>query len=191
MRRKEVLTTGEVAKICCVAPRTVSKWFDTGRLRGYRIPGSRDRRIPLTQLVRFMKDHNMPLAGLDGNVTRILLITPLGSQTSALADDLGQVDRYEIQIASNDFEVGMKAGDFHPHVILVDVQADAMDAKEIIKNLRLNSSLAATRVIALVGAMTSGQKRTLLRQGFDDAVSAPYKFDDLVAVIETATDLIS
>ena len=49
---KDVLTTGEVAKICNVAPRTVSKWFDTGALTGYRIPGSKDRRIPLTQLIR-------------------------------------------------------------------------------------------------------------------------------------------
>ena len=43
---KKVFTTGQVAKICKVAPRTVSKWFDSGRLRGYRIPGSQDRRIP-------------------------------------------------------------------------------------------------------------------------------------------------
>ena len=52
---KDILTTGEVARICNVAPRTVSKWFDTGQLRGYRIPGSKDRRIPLAQLIRFMK----------------------------------------------------------------------------------------------------------------------------------------
>ena len=45
---KDVLTTGEVAKICNVAPRTVSKWFDSGALHGYRIPGSKDRRIQLT-----------------------------------------------------------------------------------------------------------------------------------------------
>jgi len=55
---KDVLTTGEVAKICNVAPRTVSKWFDSGQLRGYRIPGSKDRRIPVAQLVRFMKAHH-------------------------------------------------------------------------------------------------------------------------------------
>ena len=36
----KVFTTGQVAKICKVAPRTVSKWFDSGRLKGYRIPGS-------------------------------------------------------------------------------------------------------------------------------------------------------
>ena len=50
-RQKDILTTGEVAQICNVAPRTVSKWFDSGQLRGYRIPGSRDRRIPLNALI--------------------------------------------------------------------------------------------------------------------------------------------
>ena len=64
LKAKDVLTTGEVAKICNVAPRTVSKWFDSGSLKGYRIPGSKDRRIPLNHLVRFMKDHDIPLNGL-------------------------------------------------------------------------------------------------------------------------------
>src|SRR5207237_13241 len=71
---KDVLTTGEVAKICNVAPRTVSKWFDSGALHGYRIPGSKDRRIPLNQLIRFMKQHGMPLNGLMTGQTRILIV---------------------------------------------------------------------------------------------------------------------
>src|SRR5678809_522606 len=71
---KDVLTTGEVAKICNVAPRTVSKWFDSGALHGYRIPGSKDRRIPLNQLIRFMKQHGMPLNGLMTGATRVLIV---------------------------------------------------------------------------------------------------------------------
>ena len=71
---KEVLTTGEVAKICNVAPRTVSKWFDSGSLKGYRIPGSRDRRIPAAELVKFMKAHNIPLEGMSGGRTRLLIV---------------------------------------------------------------------------------------------------------------------
>ena len=62
---KKVFTTGQVAKICKVAPRTVSKWFDSGRLRGYRIPGSQDRRIPREQLIKFLKEHGMPLGELE------------------------------------------------------------------------------------------------------------------------------
>ena len=57
---KNVLTTGEVAQICNVASRTVGKWFDKKLLKGYRIPGSRDRRIPIAELIAFMKKHNIP-----------------------------------------------------------------------------------------------------------------------------------
>ncbi len=57
---KKVLTTGDVAKICHVAHRTVSKWFDSGLLKGYRLPQSGDRRIQINELISFMKEHGMP-----------------------------------------------------------------------------------------------------------------------------------
>jgi excisionase family DNA binding protein len=57
---RTVFTTGQVAKIAKVAPRTVSKWFDSGRLKGYRIPGSQDRRIPRDKLIAFFKENGMP-----------------------------------------------------------------------------------------------------------------------------------
>ena len=54
-----VFTTGQVARICKVAPRTVSKWFDTKRLEGYLLPGSLDRRIPRDSLIKFMQNHGI------------------------------------------------------------------------------------------------------------------------------------
>lgn len=64
LKNLKVFTTGQVAKICNVAPRTVSKWFDSGKLRGYRIPGSQDRRIPRDVLIQFLNDHGMSLGEL-------------------------------------------------------------------------------------------------------------------------------
>jgi excisionase family DNA binding protein len=61
----KVFTTGQVARICKVSPRTVTVWFDSGKLRGYRIPGSQNRRIPRDMLIRFLKEHGMPLGGLE------------------------------------------------------------------------------------------------------------------------------
>ena len=57
----KIYTTGQVAKLCKVAPRTVSKWFDSGRLKGYRLPGSQDRRIPREELYNFLTEHGMPI----------------------------------------------------------------------------------------------------------------------------------
>lgn len=71
----KVYTTGQVAKICKVAPRTVSKWFDSGHLKGYRIPGSQDRRIPHENLIKFLKENGMPTEDVDNNPTRLLFST--------------------------------------------------------------------------------------------------------------------
>lgn len=56
-----LFTTGGVARLCRVAPRTVSNWVDSGRLKGYRIPGSRDRRVPLADLLTFLRRYGMPV----------------------------------------------------------------------------------------------------------------------------------
>lgn len=53
-------TTGQVAKVCRVSTATVLKWCDSGILRCFRIPGSRDRRIPGEYLAEFLKQHGMP-----------------------------------------------------------------------------------------------------------------------------------
>ena len=60
---KKVFSTGEAAKILRVAPRTICKWFDAGRIWGYRFPDSRDLRIPRESLIRFLKENGIPLPG--------------------------------------------------------------------------------------------------------------------------------
>ena len=57
---RKVLPTGDVAEACNVSGRTAVKWFDEGLLEGYKLPGSKDRRIPRGELVRFMKEYGIP-----------------------------------------------------------------------------------------------------------------------------------
>ena len=62
---KSVYTTGEVSQICSVSQQTVIRCFDKGDLKGFRVPGSRFRRIPRDSLLSFMKEHNIPLDHLE------------------------------------------------------------------------------------------------------------------------------
>ena len=61
---REVFTTGQVAKLCRVSARTAAKWIDSGMLKGWRIPGGKDRRVSRSELVRFLNEHKMPLGEL-------------------------------------------------------------------------------------------------------------------------------
>ena len=61
---KTVFTTGEAAKICKVSQQTIIRCFDNGQLKGFRVPGSRFRRIPREALYKFMKDNGIPTEAL-------------------------------------------------------------------------------------------------------------------------------
>ncbi|MHC4338177.1 MAG: helix-turn-helix domain-containing protein [Planctomycetota bacterium] len=146
---KNVLTTGDVAKICNVAPRTVSKWFDSGRLKGYRIPGSKDRRIPVNELIRFMKMHNMPTTELSVGKMRVLIVDSNDDAASALADTLRSRAGYEVQTVGSNFETGVVAQKFAPHVLLVNLLAEGIAATEICRNVRDDEDLQTIKVLAL------------------------------------------
>src|SRR5262249_57135198 len=59
--RKPYFTATEAAKLVRVAPQTVRRWLDSGRLRGDRAPDSAERRILREDLIQFMKQHGIPL----------------------------------------------------------------------------------------------------------------------------------
>jgi two-component system response regulator RpaA len=56
----KVYRTGEIAKMFRVSAHTVAKWVDTGLLKGYRLPGSQDRRIKADDLREFLIANDMP-----------------------------------------------------------------------------------------------------------------------------------
>jgi excisionase family DNA binding protein len=120
MSNATVLTTGQVAKICKVAPRTVSKWFDRGQLQGYKIPGSRDRRIPVRQLVAFMKEHGMPTDELDAHVSTTLLLITRQDSTLARAITTSLNGQTHIEIAQTLFEAGGIYERRHPTTVILD-----------------------------------------------------------------------
>lgn len=183
-RPKDVLTTGEVARICNVAPRTVSKWFDSGKLRGYRIPGSKDRRIPLDQLLRFMRAHGIPLNGLDTGMTRVLVAESDPDMADLLSTALSREANYQVQIVRSAFEAGALAESFKPHVMLFDVQLPGLAGREALRGIRGLPEFAQTRVIALAGPLRPGDEERFRQDGFDGVLAKPFEISQAVRLIE-------
>lgn len=188
---KNVLTTGDVAKICNVAPRTVSKWFDSGQLKGYRIPGSKDRRIPLSELMRFMKQHGMPTDALTGvGKTRVLIVSAHEQEGTNLAKILYEKAGYEVKSVKTDFETGITAHKFVPHVMLLDLTNNKLTANNICKSIRNDEELQAMKILAIVSSISEDEKADLIRQGYDDVVDKNSVPEQIVRRIERATSII-
>jgi excisionase family DNA binding protein len=187
---KNVLTTGDVAKICNVAPRTVSKWFDNGQLKGYRIPGSRDRRIPLSELIRFMKQNNMPMTTLPVGKVRVLIVDGSANTTSSLAEDLRNKADYDVQTVASSFETGVIAQKFAPHVMLINLLAKDIDAAGICKSIRCDEDLQTIKIIAIAGQLSDSESAALMQLGFDGYVSFPCDAAEAIKKIEETIAII-
>ena len=182
---KNVLTTGEVAKICNVASRTVSKWFDSGKLPGYRIPGSKDRRIPLDQLVRFMRSNNIPLNGLDTGFTRVLVLDAEDGVGQAVRSTLTDKDGFEVATATSALEAGAHAARHRPHVFLVDVTLCDVSANAVMRFVRSLPDGAPVCVIGMASALSDSQGQALLQDGFQGYLSKPFESRTLTELIDS------
>jgi len=189
-RQKDVLTTGEVAKICNVAPRTVSKWFDSGQLKGYRIPGSKDRRIPISALIRFMKQHHIPMDGLSSGRTRVLIVDSEREIVELLEQVLGEKANYEVRTVSTGFAAGLECEKFRPHVLLLDMHLGDVDAHELQRTVREHGDLQMTKIIAMSSKLTDGQANQLRQRGFDGYLKKPFNVRQVIEQIEDAVAMV-
>ena len=187
---KDVLTTGEVAKICNVASRTVSKWFDSGQLKGYRIPGSKDRRIPMSALVKFMKSHGIPMDGLMSGSLRVLIVDDEEEVVQTLQSILSEQTNFEVRSARSAFTAGIECERFRPHVMLLDIHLPGCEGQIICQAIRESDDLQVTKVIATSGKVTDGQAAQLLHQGFDSALRKPFSVRQVIEAIESASAIV-
>lgn len=171
---KKVFTTGQVAKICKVAPRTVSKWFDSGRLVGYRIPGSQDRRIPREHLIRFLKEHQMPLGDLEEeSLSKVLVIGTDRMLIDRMKSLLPEADDYKVEIAHSGFEAGIQAESFHPDAIVLDLAMGRSEGLQISANLRRNETYDDVIIVGLA-AEDEAEPDSLLEHGFKEVFKKPF-----------------
>ncbi len=185
---KKVFTTGQVAKICQVAPRTVSKWFDSGKLRGYRIPGSQDRRIPRDQLIRFLKENNMPLGALEEEGWHKILV--VGAEPlflDRLRELLPEDEDFKYEVAHSGFEAGTQASSFHPDSIVIDLAMGRSEALQIAANLRRNEAYNDTLIIALASE-DEPNPEGLSEYGYSDAFKKPFDVALLAERIRTLVE---
>jgi len=183
----KVFTTGQVAKICKVAPRTVNKWFDSGRLKGYRIPGSQDRRIPRDYLIKFLKEHGMPLGDLeDEGKAKVLIV----AKDQILIDNLRlelPEGSFKVGVADSVFVAGIQVQNLHPDFILVDFSIGDMEALQICKNLRQKEVFSKTIIIALLP--DKGEATNINRSAINEIFKKPFDAGLLAKRLRTLFDV--
>jgi excisionase family DNA binding protein len=180
---KRVFTTGEAATVCKVSQQTIIRCFDSGRLTGFRVPGSKFRRIPRDELIRFMKSNNIPIDALESGRKRILVVDDDPQIVELFQDILGRDGRFEIAAAATGYDAGLLTESFKPHLIVLDYMLPDINGNIVCKRLRERPESKDTRVVFVSGVVNQGEVEQLMAAGADDFIKKPFNVHKLMARI--------
>jgi len=177
---KTVFTTGEAAKICKVSQQTIIRCFDSGQLKGFRVPGSRFRRIPRDILYKFMKENSIPTDALESGKRKALIVDDDEELVELIRDVLESDGRFEVRVANNGFDAGMMVKEYHPDVIVLDVMLPDINGKEVCQRVRSDSNLDDVKIICISGMVETDKIAELRQAGANDFLQKPFEVEKLV-----------
>ena len=166
---KTVFTTGEAAEICKVSQQTIIRCFDSGRLRGFRVPGSRFRRIP----------RDRPYA-LDNGMTRVLVVDDDPEIVELFVDVLERDGRFEVKTAATGYDAGMITQEFNPDLVILDYMLPDINGNVVCKTIRAKPEFEHTKIIIVSGVVNQDEINDLLKSGADEFVKKPFNIEKLV-----------
>ncbi len=187
MRRRTVITTGDVAEHCQVSYETVKNWIRQGKLPAFETPGGHHR-ILIENFKTFLASYGMPayehgpepvVAAPSSNKRRVLIVDNDADLVSNLVDFCTNVEGYECASASDGFEAGMKMVSFRPDLVILDILMPQMNGFEVCRTIKTAPDTRGTLVLAITGHPEDGNMSNMYACGADDGLVKPFKLEEL------------
>jgi excisionase family DNA binding protein len=186
---KDLFTTGEAADICKVSQQTIIRCFDSGRLEGFRVPGSRFRRIPRQSLVKFMRDNKIPLDAIESGKRKILIVDDDVEIVELLVDVLDRDNRFEVKTASSGYEAGLVTEKFRPELILLDYMLPDVNGNIVCQTIKRNPEFENIKIIIVSGVVKQDEISQLLKSGAEDFIRKPFDIAELTDKISATLQM--
>ena len=187
LHEKQVFTTGEAAELCNVSQQTIIRCFDSGRLNGFRVPGSRFRRIPRGELIRFMHLNEIPTNGLVIGARRVLIIAPEATGR-ALCEALTEQDRFDAATATSVWDAARLLERKHPAALVIDDAVAGIDPVAICTAVRNDAELLDIAIVVLSSDDDAQRRKWLSDAGVNAFLMQPATADDLLDQLAALTE---
>jgi len=188
-KMKDLFTTGEAAEICKVSQQTIIRCFDAGRLDGFRVPGSRFRRIPRQSLVKFMQENKIPLETIESGKRKVLIVDDDAEIVELIVDVLRRDGRFDTETASSGYEAGIATQRFRPELILLDYMLPDVNGNVVCQTIRKNPEFESIRIIIVSGVVKQDEIAQLLKSGAQDFIRKPFDVAELTGKIAAALQM--
>lgn len=177
-REQKAYTTFEAAKICHVTHHSIKNWIKQGLIKASRTPGGHYR-ILEEDLDSFREQYDM-FPREKGPAKKRILVVDDDPEVLALMDKILTSEGYELVKVSNATEVGLKAAQWSPDVILLDFLMPELDGFEVCKALRKDELTRNTPIMAVTCLHKEQDIERIFACGADEYLQKPFKVDELV-----------
>ena len=182
---KKIFTTGEAAEVCKVSQQTIIRCFDAGRLGGFRVPGSKFRRIPRNDLLRFMQDNEIPTTALDTGPKRVLVVDDDPAIVEMFTDVFARDKRFDVKTAATGYDAGLLTESYKPHLIILDFMLPDINGNVVCQRVRAGERAQDTKIMIVSGVVNQTDIDALMKAGADDFLRKPFNLQQLMSRVST------
>lgn len=178
----DVLSTGEVAKLCAVNFRTVIRWAEKGLLPSYRLPGRGDYRVKVADLRQFLLSNQMPVPAAIAPLQRKALVIDDEPAMAAAIERCLKRAGFEVATATSGFAAGLMVPQFGPSLITLDLRMPALDGFAVLE-LLAHTRLPVKPKVLVISADSEARLAESLQRGADMAIAKPFTNEQLLEAI--------
>lgn len=175
---QKAYTTFEAAKICHVTHHSIKNWIKQGLIKASRTPGGHYR-ILEDDLDRFREKYDMFPRDKGPSKKRVMVVDD-DPDALALMEKILTDDGFELIKVSNATEVGLKAAQLAPDMILLDFLMPEINGFEVCKALRENEMTRSIPIMAVTCLTKERDIERIFSCGADEYLAKPFKVDQLL-----------
>lgn len=182
---ERTFTTFEAARLCGVFHTTVINWVNKGKLKARVTPGGH-RRIPLGELVPFMKKYDMPVPSDIEDVHRqVLVLDDEPMMTKLIEKGFSRhKDRYQVQVSNNPVDALVMVGKKLPDLLIMDLMMPVMDGFQVCQILKSSPATKDMKIVAISGRKLTPAQQEFLARNVDEFVQKPFEMSDILATVD-------
>jgi excisionase family DNA binding protein len=177
-RDQKAYTTFEAAKICHVTHHSIKNWIKQGLIKASRTPGGHYR-ILEHDLDRFREKYDM-FPRDKGPVKKRIMVVDDDPDALAMVEKILSDEGFELIKVSNATEVGLKAAQMMPDLILLDFLMPEINGFEVCKALRNNDLTRSIPIMAVTCLTKERDIERIFASGADEYLPKPFKVDQLL-----------
>ncbi|MBF0574147.1 MAG: response regulator, partial [Desulfamplus sp.] len=176
----------QAAKYCGVTRMSMWRWVKAGKINSFVTPGGHHRIIK-SDLEKSLKAQGMKMMIRQIDAPARVLIVDDNELIVKGLEKLFIEETFEVEIAKDGFEAGVKAKQFNPDLIILDLMMPHMDGFEACKFLKNNDSTSHIKILILTGHASKENMNAIMDVGADDYMEKPV---DNAELVDKAEDLL-